>query len=34
VDFLAVADAPLIYGTIFIALFLLALGFQRLVPAT
>ena len=34
VDFLAVADAPLGYGTIFIGLFLLALVFQRAVPAT
>jgi hypothetical protein len=34
VDFLAVADAPLLYGAIFIGLFLLALGFQRVVPAT
>jgi hypothetical protein len=34
VDFLAVADAPREQGAVFIALFLLALLFQRFVPAT
>ena len=34
VDFLAVADEPRSIGAAFIALFLLAIGFQRFVPAT
>jgi hypothetical protein len=34
VDFLAVADQPRVIGAAFIAFFLLALGFQRFVPAT
>lgn len=34
VDWLAVADQPKAIGAVFIALFLLALGFQRFVPAT
>ena len=34
VDLLAVADEPRTVGALFIALFLLALGFQRFVPAT
>jgi hypothetical protein len=34
VDFLAVADEPRIYGAVFVGLFLVALVFQRFVPAT
>jgi hypothetical protein len=34
VDLLAVANEPRLIGAVFVALFLLALGFQRLVPAT
>jgi len=34
VDWLSVANQPRVFGTVFIALFLLALGLQRQVPAT
>ena len=34
VDWLAVADVPRTLGMIFVGLFLVALGFQRVVPAT
>jgi len=34
VDWLAVADAPKTFAVVFIGLFVLALGFQRWVPAT
>ncbi|HWN93572.1 MAG TPA: UbiA family prenyltransferase [Methylomirabilota bacterium] len=34
VDLLAVADEPRLFGAVFVALFLLAIGFQRFVPAT
>jgi len=34
IDLLAVADEPRLIGAIFVSLFLLAIGFQRFVPAT